>query len=386
MRFKKVKIRACAISIMLAIMLPGTAAPAQTLSNSDAYRTVLIVDESGSMGQSLDWLGSVLEAAQVSCEAETYDTRPIKFGLVLYTDAAKAVSLDGGLFNCAGDVAEALKSAGGKNGEYEDGYLAIRKASSTYSQYSPNGLHLLLFSDEDRDVRDVGESFDRILTDLMDSNAILDVVVNAQFTCKDGREAVGVTASREGYVLTDEGFEQCEQVEISSRGGDKNTSVPDYVTLAHRLGGTAWQIGAFRRDGMARLALKRAERYPNHIRQQLIVELEEQIQVLAPAFGEVLRDEARLREQRILIATARANPLSAAAGDIIMLDAGDSRHVNPAEYIESWSWDFDGDGVEDAWGEVVSTSFDAPGDHVVVLKVLDRNGNAAHARLVVHVE
>ena len=69
-----------------------------------------------------------------------------------------------------------------------------------------------------------------------------------------------------------------------------------------------------------------------------------------------------------------------------MLDAGDSRHVNPAEYIESWSWDFGGDGEEDAWGEVVSTSFDAPGDHVVVLQVLDRNGNAAHARLVVHVE
>jgi hypothetical protein len=384
MHFKKVIIRACAL-LMLAMMMPVTAALAQRLNNTDAYRTVLIVDESGSMGQSLDWLGSVLEAAQVSSDALTYDVRPVEFGLVLYTDSARTVSLDGELFNPVSEVAKALKSAGGKGGE-EDGYLAIREAINTYRQYSPNGLHLLLFSDEDRDVRDVGESFDSILSDLTDSNAILDVVVNAQFTCKDGRQAVGVTADREGYVLGDDGFEQCEQVEISSIGGDANTSVPDYVILALRLGGTAWQIGAFRHDGVMRVVLKQAGRFPNNIRQQRIEKLEDEIQVLAPAFGEVLRDQALFREPRVLIARARANPLSAAVGDIIMLDAGDSRHVNPAEYIESWSWDFGGDGEEDAWGEVVSTSFDLAGDHVVVLQVLDRNGNAAHARLVVHVE
>ena len=386
MAFKNIKVRTFAFTIMAITTLYGTIVLAQSFSLSDVHRTVLIVDESGSMGRSLDWLGSFLESAQVRREHEVYDSRLTEFGLVMYTAKAKSVSLNGKLFDTMSEIGKALESAGANGGD-EDGYLAIREALDVYGQYSQhssNGLHLVLFSDEDRDVKDIWESFDSILSELVESGTTLDVVVSAQFTCEDGREAVGVTAKLQGYVLTEEGFELCERVEITSIGGRAKTTVPDYVLLAHSRGGTAWQIGAFRHEGMLRVALKQPDRFPAEIRKRHIENLERK--ALAPVFGAVQRAEALLREPEILVAHVSANPSHAAPGEIIMLNAGDSKHMIPQEYIESWNWDLDDDGEEDAWGEVVATSFDVPGDHVIVLQVLDGNGNAAHARLVVHVE
>lgn len=338
----------------------------------NVHRTVLIVDQSGSMGN-LKWLGAELIAAQENSVSEMGDYRSTVFGLVLYTASATPVMFHGEKFVRIEQITEVLDSSS-PNGGQEDGYKAITKAIETYSQNGTNGLHLLLFSDEDRDIEDPSESFDRLLRLLWKTNTILDVVVNVRFQCADGKSAVAMTADKGGYVLGPKGLTRCDKVDILSRQTNEETTIPDYVELAHASGGTAWQVQGFRMEGRVRIF------------DQLSQEQATEKLTLAPAFGTVLRHQASERNPGILIARATASPSVLAPGDTVMFDAEDSTHMDPDEYIESWSWDFDGDGEIDAWDERVATSFDERGKHVVSLKVQDRSGNTSETRLVIWVE
>ncbi|MCZ6855592.1 MAG: PKD domain-containing protein, partial [Gammaproteobacteria bacterium] len=162
-------------------------------------------------------------------------------------------------------------------------------------------------------------------------------------------------------------------------GDNAETTVPDYVELARNLGGTAWQIQAFKFDGRLRAA-------PDGARAPMPEKMLAQRLALAPAFGKALRNQALERNPPILVARVNVEPAAVAVGDVVTFNGAASQHLNPHEYIDSWTWDFDDNGTEDAWGDVVATSFDTSGDHVVVLYVADRDGNAAHARVIVRVQ
>ena len=71
------------------------------------------------------------------------------------------------------------------------------------------------------------------------------------------------------------------------------------------------------------------------------------------------------------VAVAQATPNPAVAGQTIVLDGSGSFHQDASKSIDSWEWDLDNDGVFDATGPTVSTSFPAIGNYPVTLRVTD---------------
>lgn len=75
------------------------------------------------------------------------------------------------------------------------------------------------------------------------------------------------------------------------------------------------------------------------------------------------------------VAVAQAVPNPAVAGQSIMLDGSASFSQDPSKSIVMWEWDLNDDGVFDATGPVVTTSYPAVGDYPVTLRVTDDAGD-----------
>lgn len=71
------------------------------------------------------------------------------------------------------------------------------------------------------------------------------------------------------------------------------------------------------------------------------------------------------------VAVAKAVPNPAVAGQIVTMDGSDSYHQDPTKAIDSWEWDLNADGIYDASGPFVSTSFSGVGDFPIKLRVTD---------------
>jgi PKD repeat protein len=67
-----------------------------------------------------------------------------------------------------------------------------------------------------------------------------------------------------------------------------------------------------------------------------------------------------------------ATPATPVTGEAVTFDAASSTDADGT--IESYEWDFDGDGTTDATGEEVTNTFDDPGDYDVALTVTDDDG------------
>ena len=79
-------------------------------------------------------------------------------------------------------------------------------------------------------------------------------------------------------------------------------------------------------------------------------------------------------------ASFTASPSSPEAGETVSFDASDSSDADGT--IESYEWDFDGDGETDATGEQVTNAFDAAGDYDVTLTVTDDGATAQATQTV----
>jgi hypothetical protein len=79
------------------------------------------------------------------------------------------------------------------------------------------------------------------------------------------------------------------------------------------------------------------------------------------------------------VAVFSGTPNPAVAFQTITLNGSASFHQDPAKSIVGWEWDFNNDGVTDATGPVVTTSFSAVGNYVVKLKVTDNAATPANA-------
>ncbi len=71
------------------------------------------------------------------------------------------------------------------------------------------------------------------------------------------------------------------------------------------------------------------------------------------------------------VAVAQATPNPGVVGQTISLDGSGSFHQDASKNIDSWEWDLDDDGIFDATGPVVTTSFPALGNYPVTLRVTD---------------
>ncbi len=73
------------------------------------------------------------------------------------------------------------------------------------------------------------------------------------------------------------------------------------------------------------------------------------------------------------VAVAKAVPNPGLVGQVVTLDGSDSYHQDSARSIVGWEWDADSDGVFEASGPFVTTSFTALGDYPIRLRVIDDN-------------
>ena len=65
------------------------------------------------------------------------------------------------------------------------------------------------------------------------------------------------------------------------------------------------------------------------------------------------------------------SPTDPMVNESITFDASDS--YDPDGYITNWSWDFENDGTEDAWGKVVTYAYIDAGMYEVKLRVQDND-------------
>jgi len=85
-------------------------------------------------------------------------------------------------------------------------------------------------------------------------------------------------------------------------------------------------------------------------------------------------------------ASITANPENSACNEVVTFDARGSYHGRPDRTITSYNWDFDNDGVfDDAFGSVVTTSFDHYGTFQVTVQVEDAEGHTDTASVMVEV-
>lgn len=91
-------------------------------------------------------------------------------------------------------------------------------------------------------------------------------------------------------------------------------------------------------------------------------------------------------ESGVPVAVAKAIPNPAVVGQMITLDGSDSFDQDGTRKIASWQWDFNNDGVWDATGPVVTTTFAALGSYPVTLKVTDNGTPTKAASSIVTVQ
>jgi len=85
------------------------------------------------------------------------------------------------------------------------------------------------------------------------------------------------------------------------------------------------------------------------------------------------------------VAVAKAVPNPAVVGQSITLDGSDSYHQDPTKNIVSWEWDANSDGIFEASGPFVTTSFASLGLFPVTLRVMDDNNPAKIAETILTV-
>ncbi len=355
------------LTLLLTLVL-GAATTRAAEFDSDTHRSMLIVDQSGSMGH-LEWLASTMQLAYERMGADVEfagadGAHAPSLGLIVYTGEAERVDFDGEPFGLPEQVAERLAARERGSAGLEDGYQALRLALAAEQPFG----HVLLVTDEDRDVVNDRETFERILQDLEERSVQLDAVVRVDLTCADGRKPVAVLPDGTGYVLEQDVLVTCTDVRIRASGGNAETTVPDYVELAQRTGGTVWRLSPLRDEGTRRQRERRSG------------------STLPLALGDVLAAQALERNPRTLVAHASVQPAQVSSGELVTLNGAGSFTTDEGVYLTAWSWDLDGDGEEDARGDVVATSFDRPGERWVVLRVRDSEGRSARTRVRLVVE
>jgi len=76
-------------------------------------------------------------------------------------------------------------------------------------------------------------------------------------------------------------------------------------------------------------------------------------------------------------------PSNPQANQVVQFDASDSS--DPDGYITSWQWDFDSNGITDAWGQQTTRQFYSQGEFKVTLTVQDDDGITSSTTRIVTV-
>ena len=219
-----------------------------------AADVVLIVDESKSMKESHIWLNEFVSKLDAALVAAQYGqgSEANRYGVVGF--AGRGVDFRGraiptGSDTYFGTVAQAQQALSSLqlNGIIEDGYSAMKVAldSDTYPFRSSASKIFVLITDEDRDFFDSSVSRDRIQMMLARAGVQLHAVVNVAID--GGRQSLLGISNMSAFVIDSDNKIQAVEVALPGSVGYRRRpstghTVRDYVELALRNGGAAWDL------------------------------------------------------------------------------------------------------------------------------------------------
>ncbi len=134
------------------------------------------------------------------------------------------------------------------NGGTEDGFEAIKFAIDNLSFVAGAAINFILVTDEDRD-NTSSDTKASILAELTKRNILLNVIVSNPFTSDNygSGDVLGINDSGEAF------YEQALGLFGTDTGGTAGngagTTEDDYVDLALKTGGAAWNINLLRAGG-----------------------------------------------------------------------------------------------------------------------------------------
>jgi hypothetical protein len=342
--------------MMLAALCVGSAQAALAPVAADV---LVVIDELRSMRGEQRWVADVIptleqDLREYGIGSESQSNQYGLIGFAYRGVAHRRLMLDGELLGSADAFvgsANLLRTSGGT----EDGWRGISYALDSYPRRNGAAVNIVLVTDEDRDNTISTITYETVLEQLNANNTLLNAVVNAQFQCGDGASALGMDSLGIGYVADGlGGFTTCTGASAISGYG---TTIANYVNLAVKNGGAAWDLNFLRRGGHYATSFTNA--------------------LLNIKVDEILNQ----RPTGDLVAVASAVPNPAVAGQEIVLDGSQSFHQLDGHAIVSWDWDLDNDlSYVDAIGDVVDVTNQigalGVGDHIIRLRVTDNTSNA----------
>ena len=208
------------------------------------------------MSNEHSWLGGMI--SQLDNEllrAAGNDIFDPRYGLVGYGDSygpngqmGHAQYMESGeLWGSASEFDIASKDLVTSGGT-EDGYEALEFAIDNYDFRNSATKNIMLITDEDRDPFFTTSEYQDVLEKLNAYDITLNVLVGASYQCGDGRSASGMDATGNGYVITTDSYDVCENAHATYGNG---STIPDYVNLALATGGSSWGVDDFRNGGAA---------------------------------------------------------------------------------------------------------------------------------------
>ncbi|MBX3714257.1 MAG: tandem-95 repeat protein, partial [Lysobacter sp.] len=222
----------------------------QTQGLAAAADVVVVVDESGSMANSQDWVEDLVGPleAHLNTNGIGTGTLPNRYGVMGYDWHTRAINVGSGWMGSHLDFPAAARQLDLRGGGSEDGWVAVQFAMTQYPLRDGVARNVILVTDEGRSNNDNTVTYDTVLASLRAKNALLNAVVNARFTCGDGSRALGMGQGRVGYKADGRGsFELC--VNVTASLGETNT-LAAYVDLAIASGGAAWDINLLSQGGL----------------------------------------------------------------------------------------------------------------------------------------
>lgn len=225
----------------------GIASAARAASTAD---TIVIIDESGSMGGEQAWIQNMIQALDVDLQAAGVTNN--RYGLVGFGSSGpglgRSINVGGGLFGNAGDFATAAANDLLLNGGTEDGYSGIDFALNNYSFRNGAARNIIFVTDEDRDVVNNSVDFASTLNALTSGNVLFNSVLDNSFSGDGGAGALGIDFNNQAYYADGAGG-------VTSTGGGLvgngfGTTETDYVPLSLQTNAASWDLSQLRQGGL----------------------------------------------------------------------------------------------------------------------------------------
>lgn len=237
------RLAALVLAFGLAVAAPSKHAEAAAID------IMFVVDESRSMGGEHAWLSGMISSLDTALSGLgiTGNYGLVGFGQSAGSGAPRVVSN----FTTAAGFVTATGSLQ-VDGGLEDGYAGIDFGFSnlTFGSGGATATNVILVTDEDRDVFNGSLTLASTLTQLATNNALLNAVVNNDYT-SDGNsapEVIGIDSNGNAYVADGLGSFTTDTGGTISAGA--GTTEIDYAGLALSNGGATWNLDLLRTGGL----------------------------------------------------------------------------------------------------------------------------------------